>query len=185
MRYFFMLVALGYAAAFAAPPSQTTTYVDGNISGLTANTGATLSFDDDKAMYLHAGETTVPVPYAGVSHAELGAIKDNSHAPIYKFWSHLKKSPKTETQLLIVNFKNEQGDDKTMTLELAEQGASSVLADLEARTGKNFSGKKKDPMATAKSVSRQADSWWGDEYWKTDRNADKWSKTSGSNDQQQ
>jgi hypothetical protein len=184
MRTNFLILVLALCgAAFAATPAQTTTYVDGNLDGLTPKTGGTLTFTDDKAMYLHTGLTTVAVTYSGVTHAELGAIKQNPHdAPFYKFWDR-RQSKKTATQLLIVNFKNDEGDDKTMTLELAQAGASSVLTDLQTRTGKNFgapatpqmaSAKKVDPMGTISANREQSGNWWGDQWWKTPRNADQW-----------
>jgi len=123
-------------AAFAASPAQTTTYLDGNVTGLAPNTGGTLSFDDEKAMVLRTGLTSISIAYETLSHAELGAVKENSHdVPFYKFWA---RKHKTETQLLIVDFKDEQGADRTMTLELAQPAAETVLNDLQARTGKQF-----------------------------------------------
>lgn len=178
MRITLLIAAVASTLAFAATPSQTITYVDGNVTGLAPDTGGTLSFDDDKAVYLHTGLTTVAVPYAGIGHAELGAVKENSHdVPLYKFWARLK-SHKTETQLLIVNFKTEQGDNRSMTLELAPQGARTVLADLESHTGKTFSAAKKNDTAPKTNPG-----WWGDQVWKTDRNADKFPKAA-ANDQQ-
>lgn len=172
-------------AALAATPAQTTTYVDGNVTGLAANTGGTLAFDDEKAMVLRTGLTTVSVPYGSVSQAELGAVKENApDKPFYKFWSRRHKS---ETQLLIVNFKDDQGAERNMTLELAQPAAQTVLNDLESRTGKQFvaSSKPLQPAAAAKTAApKPAGDWWGDQYWKTPRNADKWPKPPGSTDQQ-
>ncbi len=44
---------------------------------------------------------------------------------------------KTETQLLIVNFKNEAGEEKNMTLELAKGSANGVLSAIHSRTANN------------------------------------------------
>jgi len=188
----FLALACG-GAALAATPAQTTTYVDGNIEGVSPKTGGILSFDDAKAMELRAGLTTVAVPYADLTHAELGAVQENPHGvPLYKFWA--RRRHKTETQLLIVNFKDEQGADKTMTLELAQPAAESVLGELESRTGKNFGAKtesasakpapekKVDPMASSAAEKQETAPWWGDQVWKTERNAGKFPKA-GSSDQ--
>ena len=202
MRLTFLTLALA-SVAFASAPPQTTTYVDGNVTGLSPNSGGTLTFENEKAMVLRTGLTSVSVAYDAISHAELGAVKENSHdKPLYKFWS---RKHKTETQLLIVNFKDEQGTDRTMTLELAQTAAQTLLNDLESRTGKQFvasenptqadkpapaekqaaTPKKSDPMASAPGVGKAGDQWWGDQWWKTQRNSDKWSKPSGSNNDQQ
>ena len=195
-------------AAAADTRAETTTYVDGNLTGVSPNTGGTLLFSDDKAMYFRTGLSNVPVPYANISHTELGATKETSHdVPLYKVWALHKRLGKTETQLLIINFKNDAGEEKNMTLELAKSSAPVVLSTIQSHGVKNVvaentvvakaepatngekppkpskaDAKKTDPEKTA----AKADSWWGDDYWKTSRNADKWntkSGTSSNNDQ--
>ncbi len=187
MRTTFLILLL-CGAAVAAPQSQTTTYVDGNLDGLTPKTGGTLAFDDAKAMQLRTGVTTVAIPYAGVTHAELGAVQESTHQSFFKVWDRFK-SHRNETQLLIVNFKDDQGKDRTMTLELARSGAQSVIADLETRTGKTFvtkenakaaAAKKLDPMGTTSAQTKED---WGDEWWKTSRNADKFPQASNGGQQ--
>lgn len=186
MRITSLILALtACGAVFAASRAETATYVDGNLTGVSPNTGGTLTFSDDDAMYLRTGLETIAVPYAEINNAELGAVKENSHdVPFFKVWAH-KKSAKTETQYLIVNFKNEAGEEKNMTLELAKSAAAGVLADLQTRTGKTFAPALKTATSTAKTSTapKQADNWWGDEFWKTPRNSDKWSKPAGSSDQ--
>jgi len=211
-------------AALAAERAETTTYVDGNLNGVSPNTGGTLLFSDDKAMYFRTGLATVAVPYASIHHAELGATKETSHdVPLYKVWELPKLfSGKTKTQLLIVNFKNDAGEDKNMTLELAKSSAPGVLSLIQSRSAVDApSGKtlvasaapapepakfsaneapappeptaesdkesKKDAKAEAKAEAKKdkegafasrpnnpGSAWWGDDYWKTKRNADKW-----------
>jgi hypothetical protein len=211
------------SAAFAASRAETTTYVDGNLTGVSPNTGGTLLFSDDKAMYFRTGLATVTVPYTSISHAELGATKETSHdVPLYKVWALRKRfSGKTETQLLIVNFKNDSGEDKSMTLELAKTSAPGVLSLIQSRTatdaapGKTLvasaapatpspepekvaqneppsnddaklAAKKDAGTPTAAKADKPATAWWGDDFWKTKRNADKWNAktpTSSGNEQ--
>jgi hypothetical protein len=188
------------SAVFADSRPETTTYVDGNLAGVSPNSGGTLMFSDDKAMYLHTGLETIAIPYDGISNAELGAVKETSHdVPLYKVWAR-HRHPKTATQYLIVNFKNEAGEDKSMTLELATAAASSVLSDLEARTGKKFEPAQTQPpefkteraaashspaMSAKPATVGSANDWWGDSLWKTSRNADKWGKPAGANTPEQ
>jgi hypothetical protein len=171
MRFtsFTVLTFVAVTAAFAASTRpETTTYIDGNLSGVSANTGGTLLFSDDKTMTFRTGLTNIEVPYSGVTKAELGAVKENSHdVPLYKVWElHKRFSGKTKTQLLIVNFKNAEGADQNMTLELAQSAASQVLETIQSH----------DPKAMAGSSKPAGQSWWGDDFWKTTRNGDKWSK---------
>ena len=188
MRTTSLLLALAACgAAYAAARSETTTYVDGNLPGVSPNSGATLTFGEDNALYLRTGFNTISVPFASIGNAELGAVKQTGHdAPFYKVWAR-HHSTKTETQYLVIAFKNEDGDDRNMTLELEKSSAASVLADLQTRTGKTFTSaapKKAAPVARSAASAKPAGDWWGDQYWKTQRNADKWSKPAGSSDQQ-
>jgi hypothetical protein len=218
------LALAGAALAGSAARAETTTYIDGNLTGLTPQTGGTLLFSDDKAMYLRTGLATIPVPYANISTAELGGKQTHSHSvPVYKVW----RKGKTETQLLIVNFKNEDGEDKSMTLELAPSAAASVVATINSHRGAAPTGvasaatapattadttpapaapaattqtakstkkskreiakqekadkKKKSKIETAvvnPTPKPPADQWWGDDYWRTARNASKWDQAS-------
>jgi hypothetical protein len=220
----FGIAALTIAASTAEPAAtraETTTYVDGNLAGVSPNTGGTLMFSDDKAMFFRTGLSTVTVPYANISHAELGATKETSHdVPLYKVWSlHKRFGGKTETQLLIVNFKNDAGEEKNMTLEVSKGSANSVLAAIHSRTANNpvtekasekaavasaepapasepvkvatnetpkklskkeakLEAEKEARLEAEKAASAKSEKpagWWGDDFWKTSRNADKWS----------
>jgi hypothetical protein len=251
------IAAFTLAVSSAAPAdtrAETSTYLDGNLTGVSPNTGGTLLFSDEKAMYFRTGLSTVAVPYSNISHTELGATKETSHdVPLYKVWALHKRLSKTETQLLIVNFKNETGEEKTMTLELAKASAPGVLSLIQSRTGTDAAPAKAivasappavspeapasspkpvaspeaprlavndattapaEPVESKKEAKREAkleakqeaqdakdakkkeldknfatakpdkptDPWWGDDFWKTPRNADKWAaKTPTSN----
>jgi hypothetical protein len=195
---------LACATAFAASRAESTTYVDGNLTGVSPNTGGTLLFSDDKSMSFRTGLATVSVPYASIGKAELGVTRTNSHdVAFYKVWARHKK---TETQFLTVEFKNEEGEAKTMTLELAQASAPSVLAAIQERTAQ-LAAAKADPagvvtpaeavvrpaVASTKPVIRANDAgakatpptkagsdWWGDDIWKTHSNAATWSKPAGT-----
>src|ERR1700682_5709072 len=69
---------LACATAFAASRSETTTYVDGNLAGFSANTGGTLVFSDDTLVF-RTGLATVNVSYASITKSELGATRETSH----------------------------------------------------------------------------------------------------------
>src|SRR5579863_4935309 len=64
--------------ALAAQGPEGFTYVDGNVTELTANTGGTVSFASDKAVELKTGSNKVEIPYASISKAELGITKVHS-----------------------------------------------------------------------------------------------------------
>ncbi len=204
------------STVFAASRAETTTYVEGNLAGVSPNTGGTLLFSDEKALVFRTGLATVTVPYTNISKSALGATREISHgAPVYKMWARHKK---TETQYLTVEFKNEEGEAKTMTLELAQGSAPTVLAAIQERTGTTEVAKlvtpaaagpaaepgrevaveksAPAPVAAPKTVApvvakdagtkaspstKPGSEWWGDDMWKTKRNADTWTKPAGAN----
>ena len=180
MRIFSLLAlsTLASGLALCATRPETFTYVEGNLTGLKPNTGGTLAFASDKALEVRAGLTTIPVSYAAISKAELGATKAYSHdSPLYKVWSlHKRFTGKTETQLLKVEFKNEQGEEKTMTLELAKHSAPNVLSAIRSHAPQAEKPAPVAAAAAAKPAKAKGEEWWGDAYWKTTRNADSWKK---------
>ncbi len=170
MTRFTSLLGLGIlacGAALAASQPQATTYVGGNLTGVAPNSGGTLTFSDDKSIYFRAGQATVPVPYESITKAELGAVKTRPRKhedPIYKVWTLQKRFTGIKTQNLTVEFKGDNGEDKTMTVELSHSAAPVVLATIHDHLG-----------------GKSAANWWGDDYWKTARNADQWNKTVATN----
>jgi hypothetical protein len=211
---------LACATVFAASRAETTTYVDGNLTGVSPNTGGTLLFSDDDTLVFRTGLTTVSIPYATVSRSELGATRETTHGGKFSL-----KKKKTETQFLTVDFKNDEGEAKTMTLELAQGTAPSVLAAIQEHTSKNPTaevavlkpGNQKEvktvPVAAsatptaapsapapvhmsssskpivdrndvgskASPATKAGSDWWGDDVWKTTRNASTWGKPAGTN----
>jgi hypothetical protein len=207
---------LACTTAFADSRAETTTYVDGNLAGISANTGGTLVFSDDKSMTFRTGLTTVSIPYESITRSELGATRVNKHdVAFYKVWARRKK---TETQFLTVEFKNEEGEAKSMTLELAQASAPEVLAAIHEHTGKPGASEvasaaapeakteakavskpapnldnlehikvkaapavaKVDAGAKASPATKSGSDWWGDDIWKTTRNAATWNKPAGT-----
>jgi hypothetical protein len=161
---FSALTLLACGLSFGAPPRpELSTYVDGNIAALKPNTGGTLVFNDTDTLLFKTGLAEVEVPYTGIHKAELGAAQVHPHGtPAYKVWALHKRFHKNETQLLTLEFKSRQGDDQLMTLELAKPAATSVLAEIQDRT--------------TKKPEKKAEEWWGDRYWKTQRNQSDWDK---------
>jgi hypothetical protein len=171
MRFisFLALAVAVRGASVGTVHPETATYIEGNLTGVAPNTAGTIMFSDGTAMYLRTDSETIPVPYASISKAKLSAPKTNSHeTPLHKVSSLSKRlTGKTATKYLTVDFKNTGGEDQTMTLELAQASASHALEAIQSRTA----------AAQAKeSASRNPakDDWWGDDHWKTTRNASKW-----------
>ena len=143
----------------AAADSATVTYIDGNVAELSPSTGATLYLNNPQSMELKTPLHKVQIPYAQISKAELGSVMVHTPdpEPLYKVWALPKRFIKSETQQMTVAFKGGNGQDQTMTIELAKPAAAALVATISRHSGK------------------VADStWWGDGYWKTARNKDQW-----------
>jgi hypothetical protein len=144
----------------AAADATSVTYVKGNIDELTPNTEATLYLNNAKSMEFRTLEHTVQVPYGKISKAELGAIQSRTPETdaLYKVWTlHKRFMMSPQTQEMTVAFTNEKGQNQTMTIELPKKTAAGLFATIERHSG------------------TVADSnWWGDDYWKTNRNKDTW-----------
>ncbi|HEX5431680.1 MAG TPA: hypothetical protein VFW83_06925, partial [Bryobacteraceae bacterium] len=154
------LLACGLCLGAGLGP-EASTYVDGNIAALRPNTGGTLVFTDNSTMTFKTGLAEVSVPYSGIHKAELGATRVHSGSdPAYKVWLLPKRLHRSVMQLLTVDFRNRQGQDRTMTLELAKSSASAVLSAIQERT---------QPI-----TQPQSSGWWGDSIWKTQSNAANW-----------
>jgi hypothetical protein len=158
---FFTLPTLTILAGglLAAADSATVTYIDGNVANLTPNTGATLYMNNPQTMELKTPLHKVQIPYAQISKAEVGSVMVHTAdpEPLYKVWALPKRLIKSETQQMTLAFTDANGQGQTMTIEMSKVSADGVLATIERHSAK---------------VANTG--WWGDSYWKTNRNKDSW-----------
>ncbi len=154
-----------------APRPESSTYVDGDVASLKPNTGGTLVFTDNSSMTFRTGTAEVAVPYASIQRAELGAIQTHKlELPRVGPLAMLNQIHRTETQLLIVEFKSGLGEKQTMTLKLAKPAASTVMATIQEHTAKSVTARK----PSTETAAAKKEEWWGDSYWRTVRNQDTW-----------
>jgi hypothetical protein len=142
-----------------AVDSASVTYIDGNVADLAPNTGATLYLTNPGSMELKTSLHKVRITYSQISKAELGSVETHyaEAQPAYKVWALPKRLMKPETRTMTVAFTNESGQDQTITIEMSRAAAEGAFAVIERHNAKI------------------ADSnWWGDSYWKTNRNQDQW-----------
>jgi len=185
------IAVLACGAALAEPRPETTTYIDGNVAGVSPHTGGTLMFSDEKAMHFRSASANVTVPYERITKAELGATKTHAHEiPVYKVWAlHKRLNETTETRYLTLAFKSDEGDDQTMTLELAKSAVPNVMATIQSHAHQGVVPADAVPpvkltqeqILAAKPADAASAPWWGDDYWKTTRNQDKWNKAASNN----
>ena len=150
-----ILMTLSGALALAGD-ARTVTYVAGNLTGLTPSSGATLQVAS-KSLSLRTGSNSVEIPFSSISKAELnGSISKPNNEPLYKVWAlHKRLSGVNEMQQVMLDYKESNGEARSLTLEMQRATATDVMAAID------------DAQAKEKAAKVE---WWGDKYWKTKRN---------------
>ena len=100
----------------------------------------------------------------------MGPPRGPDAGPAYKVWNvHRRFGDKT--RYLTVHY-SENGAKNKLVFELRDKAANLTVAQIEIAQGKR--------QGSVMQTTGNDELWWGDKYWKTDRNADKWNKPSGS-----
>jgi hypothetical protein len=160
------------------------TYVEGTVTGFAPNTGGTLTLGDTLQFKTENGAVTVP--FESIVKADLSGVRTHADSvPLYKVWAfHKRFTAKTKTQLLTLRFTDEENAERTMTIELPQEAASTAMDTIEAKAGKlhadGKAAKAEGPSKKDAAPSKATGDWWGDKYWKTNRNAATWGKPAGS-----
>ena len=163
-----LTMAAGFTSYAATATTHDATYSVGNLDGLSAGAKGSLRAGEERAPSI-AARSRSRRRTPKITSTELGPkVIQSTETYKHKFWEVNKMfGNKTERQSLIVNFKDVRGTDQTMTLELSDVDAQVVRVTIENRSG-----------LTARR--QQDEGWWGDEYWKTDRNQKTWSMQTAS-----
>lgn len=163
MRVCTLLIGSALCAGLAMAEAHLATYVDGNLEGFNAHSGATVDLAGLKAIEVQSGESKVEVPFAGISRAEAGEVIEHStDEPLYKVWTLPGRFfNKRETQHVKLDYKSDKGESRTLTLEMEREAVESLLARIEERTA-------------GKAPAKAPSAWWGDAMWKTNRNKTDW-----------
>ncbi len=146
---------LSAVVVWAAPNNAQVEYASGTVKALPAKTQGTLDVDDSKEFRFHYKDTVYAVPYDRIDSAAKG--RPTSIAGKLKGVPGVFSRHKSE--YLTVSFRDDNGASQVMTFALSRQTLDQALPALQSKTGAG--------------VQRQ-DEWWGDKYWKTDRNLDRW-----------
>ena len=124
-----------------------------------------LNVDDTKVMKFNYGQTAYKLPYEQITGTEV-TKSEARHV--------LKKFPvpnfgrKKET--LTISYKDAAGVTGKLSFEVSARIAASVqstIADVKA-------------LPDAATVANDSKDWWGDKYWKTERNKGTWDASTAS-----
>jgi hypothetical protein len=99
-------------------------YTGGDLDGIAPQSNVVVDLSGDNVLKVRAAQTDFSVPYATVTKAGVAATDDAPPAKS-KFSFHKSAKP---AQTLTVEFQSVKGEAKSMTLQLSQPAANSVLA---------------------------------------------------------
>jgi hypothetical protein len=156
-------------SALLGATSTAVEYVGGTVKSIPANSIGTFNFDDGKQMRFNYGSTAYQLSYDEIIGTDVA--KAEGHHILHKI-PVPQFDPRKRKETLSIHFKNESGATETLNFELAAEQAD--------RARDMIAIMKKGPENV---LTSQKDDWWGDKYWKTNRNKAAWDAGSASNAQ--
>lgn len=158
-------VALMTPAAIHASSPNTALLVSGTVKGIPANSVGSLDVTNSTELRFHYGKSVFALPYQQITNTQV-VEPDGKH-----LWKVPVPTLGKGSRLLTITFKD--GDDSRMLTFKAP--AHTVTHLVSAIDDRRESPKPASGSASAKaSVTQAPEVWWGDRYWKTNRNKAKW-----------
>ncbi len=156
-------------AGFGAPHPNEAQYLYGTVKTIPTNTVGALDLTDTSELQFQYGDLTYRVPYRNIKSFRLSESKPQArnfaHVPLpnLSLPFHSQK-----TQILDVSFFDKNGAVGTVSFQLVGKN----LASAEWVLGERIRVDKE--AAQNASRPKLPESWWGDKYWKTNRNHPIW-----------
>jgi len=143
----------------ASAKADNTEFVSGTIKSIPSKTKGALDISDPSELRFRYANSVYAIPYGKISNAQV--VEPVGH--------HLWKLPvppmgKT-ARLLSISFRD--GDATSMVTFRAPAGEALAVA-------RTIDERRTDPKLAAVPSTPGKETWWGDRYWRTNRNKDKW-----------
>ena len=134
-------------------------YVGGTVKSIPADASGSFDFDDTRELkfLFHGGFYSVP--YEMITGTEL--TKDDSSHHILRKIPAPSFGHKKET--LTISFKDANGSKGSLSFAVSLSQGNVAVDTIAAK------------KAFAEATSIPSNDWWGDRYWKTNRNKSEWS----------
>jgi hypothetical protein len=146
--------------------AESAEYVGGTVKSIPVNSAGLLNFDDAKEIRFSYSGSVYSLPYEQITSTEIEKAEGRRLLGKIPVPALLHRK-----QVLSVNYKDAAGATGSLNFEVASNDAAGLQATIEA---------KKAPQTAA--TQNPAD-WWGDRYWKTNRNQSQWDAKSAQNAQ--
>ena len=134
-------------------------YVGGTAKGIPANATGSLSVNDSRELSFNYGQSVYKLPYSQITGTEI--MQGEGHHILHKIPVPSLFGKKRET--LAINYKDKAGANGTLNFELSARQAKATREAIDAW--------KTEAQSMGAS---QPGEWWGDRYWKTNRNKGTW-----------
>ena len=161
MRRPLLLSALLVSSSFAGTGAPAE-YVSGTVKTIPANTNGAL--DAGSELTFRYGKSVFTLPYEKITNTEI--TEPSAH--------HLWKVPVPKVvgrgeRLLNISYRD-GGDSRLVTFKGSANALKEVVDTIDAHR-KESQALSFTPRPPAKPV---VEDWWGDKYWRTTRNKNKW-----------
>lgn len=134
-------------------------YVEGSVKAIPVNSTGTFNFEDAKQLQFNYGKSVYAVPYEAITDTEVG--KGEMHHVLRKI--PVPSFSPNHKETLTIRYKDASGAASTMTFSLTATQSAQVRNDIAS---------KKKVIAT--DAEARSTDFWGDKYWKTNRNHGSW-----------
>jgi len=159
-------VALMTPAAIYAASPNTALLVSGTVKGIPANSVGSLDVTNSAELRFHYGKSVFALPYQQITNTQV-VEPDGRH-----LWKVHVPTLGKGSRLLTITFKD--GDaSRMLTFKAPAPTVSHLVSTIDDR---RETPKTASPASTSAkaSVTQTPELWWGDRYWKTNRNKAKW-----------
>jgi hypothetical protein len=144
-------------AAFLKGASSTVEYIGGTVKSIPLNASGSISVDDTRELQFNYGQSIFKIPYGQITGTNV-VQGEGRHIlgkiPVPTMFPGRKK------QTLAINYKDPAGVSGTLNFELTASEATEV----------RFGIAQHQAVAQNAASQQNPEDWWGDKYWKTNRN---------------
>jgi hypothetical protein len=157
----FSMIVVALVPPAVVKGSETATYQGGSVKSIPINLIGTLDVSDKGELRFDYGSGTYKLPCTQITSTAV--TQDETRHILHKI-PVPSLFPNRKKETLTVNYKDGLGVNGTLNFELTAAQASTLLEVIAI---------KKATPETAGAGQNGSD-WWGDKYWKTNRNRSGW-----------
>jgi hypothetical protein len=124
-------------AATAAQPGVKTQFIGGTLAGVKAKSGARLDLTGTEALQFQCGATSLRIDYKKINTLEYGQNVSRRYAAAILV-SPLLLLSKTRRHYVTLGYLDDAGNQQALVFRVDKSDIRTVLASLEARTGRRI-----------------------------------------------